>query len=571
MAAPVLRPASDLELPMQVVTESIAILGRRGAGKSNVAVVLAEEMFDVGVPWIAVDPKGDWWGIRSDRDGTGPGLPIPVFGGLHGDVPIEAGAGSLVADLLVDENLTAVLDVSDFSKGERARFLVGFCDQLFRRHRIDPQARHVFMEEAHEFIPQQMGREDGKLKEAASKIVLQGRSFGLGSSVCSQRSARIHKDVLTQTSILIALWTTGPQDRKAIDAWVTEHDAGEELVASLPTLKPGDGWIWATPFDLMQRTQFRQRRTFDSGSTPELGEARRVATIADVDTAAIKEQMAETIERAKADDPKELRKRIAVLERDLADRPNPEPQIEIVEVPLLDEKLVEMFVDQVDKVRQFGTDLVASMDVLAENLGMARAIVDGRDGTGPGSVRERAPQRTEPAPKPENRQVRAPARTDTGEDVRIGKRERSILQVLAQYPQGRSHRQIAMLTGYSPKASTISAGLAALRKAGYVEASGDPVRATREGVQALGSDLLPLPQGAALLAYWRGRLGARERKFLDVLLDAYPDPVTHDEMAEATGYSPDASTISAGMANLRGLEIADGWRLHEDFYEATRT
>lgn len=35
-----------------------------------------------------------------------------------------------------------------------------------------------------------------------------------------------------------------------------------------------------------------------------------------------------------------------------------------------------------------------------------------------------------------------------------------------------------------------------------------------------------------------------------------------------TGYSPEASTIGAGMSKLRGLGIVDGWRLSNDFAEA---
>lgn len=545
-----LRIADDLELSVGVVTESLAILGRRGAGKSNTAVVLAEEMFDAGIPWVAIDPKGDWWGIRSDTDGTGPGLPIPVFGGLHGDVPIEPTAGTVVADLIADENLTAVLDVSDFSKADRARFLVAFFDRLYQRHRAEPQARHVFMEEAHEFIPQQMGREDGRLKEASARIVLQGRSFGLGSSVCSQRSARIHKDVLTQTSILFAMWTTGPQDRKAIEAWVTEHDAGGELVTSLPTLEPGEGWIWATPFDLMQRTRFRRRRTFDSGSTPVLGKARKVATIADVDTGAIQERMAETIERAKADDPKELRRRIAALERQLRDQPVPEPAVEIVEVPLLDEALVDRFVGQVDQLREFGHQLVESMDVLAENLGVARAIVKGRDGTGPGSARW-TPERTEQRPTSTKPQVSRTSRPDIPVDIDgLGKGETRILTAVAQHPDGVTRPQLSVLTDY--KRSSRDTYLQRLRAAGLVDQHGDRIHVTAAGLEALG-DFDPLPTGAALRDYWLDRLPEGESRILAALVNAWPTTVPRDDLSDATGYK--RSSRDTYIQRLKAREL----------------
>lgn len=115
-----LRLGPDLVLPVDFATEGVAVVGMRGSGKSNTEVRWVEVLHGAGVPWVAVDPKGDWWGIRSSADGKGPGLPVPVFGGLHGDFPLEERLGARIADLLVDENLSvdeaAAAGVND--KGE---------------------------------------------------------------------------------------------------------------------------------------------------------------------------------------------------------------------------------------------------------------------------------------------------------------------------------------------------------------------------------------------------------------------------------------------------------------------
>src|SRR5579859_5581605 len=94
-----LHISPDLALPIQAVTETFGILARKRVGKSNGAVVMAEEMYDAGLPWVAIDPKGDWWGVRLAADGVGPGLAVPIFGGEHGDVPLEAGMGRMMAEL----------------------------------------------------------------------------------------------------------------------------------------------------------------------------------------------------------------------------------------------------------------------------------------------------------------------------------------------------------------------------------------------------------------------------------------------------------------------------------------
>src|SRR3954451_22950311 len=113
-----LQIAPGLTFPVDAVTENFAILAVKRDGKSNAAVVMAEEMYDAGVPWVAIDPKGDWWGVRAAGDGQAPGLSVLVFGGLHGDVPLEPTAGRLVADLVAEERVTCVLDVSEMTKAD---------------------------------------------------------------------------------------------------------------------------------------------------------------------------------------------------------------------------------------------------------------------------------------------------------------------------------------------------------------------------------------------------------------------------------------------------------------------
>jgi uncharacterized protein len=556
-----LRIATDLALPLDAATETFAVLGKRGSGKSNTAVVLFEEMHAAGIPCVAVDPKGDWWGVRSAADGKGPGLPVPVFGGRHGDVPLEPTAGGYLADLVIERRLSCVVDVSELSRADVVRFLTAFGQRVYRQ--ADAEPLHLFLEECHEYLPQQRG-EPGLLA-AWQRIVRQGRFKGIGCTLVSQRSAAVNKDVLNQAEVLVAMRVLAPHDRAAIKGWVEVHGDAAEVLASLHLLADGEGWVWAP--DLLGdpvRVRFRRRATFDSGATPKVGQRRREpTTLADVDLVAVKEAMAESIERAKADDPVELRRRIARLERELRSLRNAKhetpPVVErVVEVPALGPDAMARLaavVDVAGDVAALRQDVEALMATLAKR-------------PSPEPATSRGTGRLVPRPEPQGA-APPPAVEAPNQDVRVGKRERLILSVLAQYPQGRSHRQLALLTGYRAKASTIGAGLSMLRKAGYVEPSGDPVRATPLGLEAIVGQVEPLPTGEALLAYWRGQLGKRERLILDVLVQAWPGAVDHATICEATGYSPEASTVGAGLSKLRALELVDGWALSADFAAAT--
>ena len=59
-----------LSLPLQAVTSTFTLLAVRGAGKTNLGRVIAEEMFAAGLPFVAIDPVGSWYGLRSGRDGS---------------------------------------------------------------------------------------------------------------------------------------------------------------------------------------------------------------------------------------------------------------------------------------------------------------------------------------------------------------------------------------------------------------------------------------------------------------------------------------------------------------------
>jgi hypothetical protein len=559
-----LRISPDLELPLDAVTETIGILAVKRAGKSNAAVVLAEEMFDRGIPWVAIDPKGDWWGVRAGGGGTAPGLAVLVFGGQHGDVPLEPTAGRLVADLVVEQRITCVLDVSEMSKADQRRFLRDFADRLYRRN---TEPLHVFCEEADEYIPQMVRGEAAQVVGAFETLVKRGGFKGIGVTLVTQRSASLNKDVLTQVGTLIMLRTTSPQDQKAVEGWIKYHAGAVGVLSELSGLDNGEAWVYSPSWlQTLQKVRFRKRRTFDSGATPKVGgKPRPPARLAEVDLAAIKEAMAATIEKAQAEDPKTLRARIRDLERQLAERPAAEP--DRVEVAVLTDEQAELVADTIDR----WDTATAAVDKVVDQLRLElqriqTPVLDRSDAV---RVGERgATVRTEFARPTSRTDVphRVP-RAPVEDGPSLGKTERRILSVLVQHGP-RTHRQLALQTGYSAKASTIGVSLSKLRKLGYVE-PGQPITATDDGMLALG-DFEPLPAGPALLDYWRAQLGKTEVAILDTMLEAYPGELRQADIAARTGYSPTASTIGVALSKLRRLELVDGWKISDDFARSIR-
>ncbi len=122
MTQPQLHISNSLALPLDAVTQKIAVLGMTGSGKSYCMTKLAELFLDARAQVVILDPKGEAWGLRLKADGKTPAYSIPVFGGDHGDIPLQPDMGASIADLLVDGDYSAVLDVSEFVSSELARF-----------------------------------------------------------------------------------------------------------------------------------------------------------------------------------------------------------------------------------------------------------------------------------------------------------------------------------------------------------------------------------------------------------------------------------------------------------------
>jgi hypothetical protein len=137
--------------------------------------------------------------------------------------------------------------------------------------------------------------------------------------------------------------------------------------------------------------------------------------------------------------------------------------------------------------------------------------------------------------------------------------ERRILTALAQYPEGRSKVQVAVLTGYAATGGGFNNYLGALRSGGLIQGDGDRLRITDAGVQALGT-WEPLPAGPALVDYWRSRLGKAERLILETLTQAYPESLTKEGLAARAGYEANGGGFTNALGRLRTLELVHGRR-----------
>jgi hypothetical protein len=568
-----LKIAEDLSLPVDVVTQTVAILAKRRAGKSYTMRRLVEQLAHAGQQVVLVDPKGDQWGVRSAADGKAPGLPIVILGGERADVPLEAGAGEVVAKLVVEERVSALLDLSLFRKHEVATFMTGFLEALYRL-KAREQFRTPLMlviDEADAIAPQKPQKGEERMLGAAEDIVRRGGQRGIGCVLVTQRSAVLNKNVLTQAQILVVLRTIAPQDLLAMKAWVDVHgtdEEGAELMDSLPSLPVGDAWFWSpgwpTVDGIFKRVHVLPIETFDSGATPKPGESRKEPkAVADVDLEALKRQMSATIEKAKADDPRELRKQIAELKRQVesglnSPRIHSEPKV-VEKFVLKDGQLAraEKLVAQLDTVADRFSTFENDLRVTAKEI--RDAIRQTHNPTTTATTARPSPHARREAPALPQASGSRPARVvpPSNGNGNLGKAERAILAVLAQHPEGCQSGKLTLLTGYRYSGS-FKNSLSALPTAGYIEGQNTGImRITDGGAAALGA-FDPLPSGAALGEFWLSHpsFGKAERLILEQLL-AHPDGLSAADLCSLTNYEYSGS-FKNSLSALRTAGVIVG-------------
>ena len=572
-----LKLASNLSLPVDAVTQSIAILAKRRAGKSYTARRIAEELVRAQQQIVIVDPKGDWWGIRYAADGRSPGLPIIVLGGEHGDLPLEANAGEVIANLSVEECVPLLLDLSSFRKNEVATFMTGFLETFYRLKAQEKYRTPVMlvMDEADAIAPQKPYKGEERMLGATEDIVRRGGQRGIGCLLITQRSAVLNKNVLTQTQVLVAMRTIAPQDLAAMNEWVDVHGTFEErrtLMDSLPALLTGNAWFWSPgwPSDsgIFKLVSILPISTFDSGATPKPGEKRiNPKNPADVDLGALRRQMAATIEKKKAEDPKELQRQVRELKAKLA-------EYEATKATADPDALKREYETGANAVkRKLAMELYlchkTAQDIKPATLAalkgvstaVARAIADIEEIQDPAmpsldGIVEQVQKASPPTagyhkayrqvgPRP----IRSPKEISSNGDLPKG--ERAILIAIAQYENGVERDQLMVLTGY--KRSSRDAYLQRLSERGYLDKLGDKIRVTRSGIEALGGDYDPLPVGKDLQIYWIERLPEGERRVLEFLLSAKGRPVEKDSIDRATGYK--RSSRDAYLQRLKARQL----------------
>ncbi|MDD5183658.1 MAG: ATP-binding protein, partial [Paludibacter sp.] len=105
----------------------------------------------------------------------------------------------------------------------------------------------LLMEEAHNYL-----NSEGSALSIVQRIVKEGRKYGIGTMIVSQRPSEINSTILSQCGTFFALRLTNSTDRSHITSAVSDNLEG--LTGMLPILKTGEAIILGEAVKLPMRT-----------------------------------------------------------------------------------------------------------------------------------------------------------------------------------------------------------------------------------------------------------------------------------------------------------------------------
>lgn len=549
--------AVPLAFPEKVLDQHMVVLGKTGAGKSSALRHVVEHLLARDKRVCVIDPKGDWWGLKVAADGRGPGFPVILFGTFKsadaGDVPVNDRSGKHVADLVAGGNRPCVIGMSGWRQGEMTRFWIEFASTLFTQNRGE---LYLVVDEFHNFAPKGkiLSPEAGEAIHWSNRVLSEGRGLGIVCLTASQRPQKVHNDSLTSHETLVAMRVIHKADRDAVRDWIDGNGdpaVGRKVLDSLAGMARGQGWMWSPEIKFgPEMVTFPMFTTFDSFAPPQLQRKVSRAGWADVNLDEVKQKLAAVIEEKRANDPKELRKQIAELTKQLTatQKPPPAPTVKVetktVEKPVLTESQIARLEKAADRLEAQGKQLIEKGQSVKDECLAIKGAIEAfvkRDVTRPlVKMAARPTPSLTRLPRAANTSPQ-PAR-DSGNGELDGP-TRKILYSLAWWRSidiaEPTIAQLAPVAGYAQSGS-FDTYLSRMGTSGLIVRERGRVRVTDEGEKHL-PHVDPPESLADLHQKILATLDGPQTKIIQALTQYGGEAVPLQDLAAASGYQPSGS------------------------------
>lgn len=176
---------------------------------------------------------------------------------INADGSVDKDLDALLSDWIGVNKSVSILDLSgvpaDVLQTVIGALLRLLYDALFWARNLSQGGRHrpllIIMEEAHLYLN---GETKGLASSVVKRIVKEGRKYGIGAMIVSQRPSEIDPTILSQCGTFFALRLANSSDRGHITAALSDNLDG--LTGMLPILRTGEAIILGEAVKLPMRT-----------------------------------------------------------------------------------------------------------------------------------------------------------------------------------------------------------------------------------------------------------------------------------------------------------------------------
>jgi hypothetical protein len=351
-----------------------------------------------------------------------------------------------------------------------------------------------------------------------------------------------------------------------VASWIRDKAIDEDINQELPRLRRGCPHAWSPAWlQISQVITVAPKWTFDASSTPRVGLTTKARSLSPMDVAQLRTAMAATLERAKQEDPKELRRQLGERDRRIREleRATPVPAVasvreKRVEVPVLTGKQLQAFERTAARVEKTGTALI---EVGGQFVTIARELLAVAKRAAGGNGRTAEIRNTATRPRPSVVRPSPPRRDPPASAEGLSRSQQRILNALAWLETlglpSADKTQVALLADQSPTSGGFFNNLGRLRSAGLIDYPAPSVVALTDAGRDAAAPVDVPQTSEELQRQLFARLSGSQVKILEHLIARYPEAVAKDDLAAAAGQSATSGGYFNNLGRLRSLGLID--------------
>ncbi len=545
----------------QYANQGNNIFGIRGFGKTYLAEKIAEGLLDARIPIIVIDPMGVWKNLKTGT-GKNKGYEVVVVGGREPDLPLTESGISDIVRASLRENISLIIDLfskETASKSSWIRIVQKVIEIVLYENGDTGVHRHIFMEEAHQLIPQVLQKQHNLIFSEFEKMALMGRNERLGYTLLSQRAENVNKSITENSELNFVMNQGGKNSLSSYDKWLKlrNESTREEMMNTLPKLKPGEAWVFGVMED-PKRIKVLPKKTFHPDTRAKVVVSEMKVHTADVSK--FVQQLKKSLEKEKVNK-SDVKLKAGTLTvgkpvdkllfgksyglPGIIDKGYSEKQVKDITDKVKREAEVKIFErdKEIKRLRGLLLKIMSMANIEAVNLGDSALTVK------VGPLRDQIKSNVTKYSAPSTGNITEGSGYLSGAWLRM-------LQAVKMFcPVPVSKEKVSFWSDVAINKSTFKNGLSFLKSNGFIKKAEGNIVITERGFEAAG-DVEAIPKDVnAMLELWFNKLGPSWAGMLKVVLGSWPGDVHVSQISELSGVPRHVSTFKNGMSRLRTLNL----------------